>query len=59
MPSISVEAAISDHCKKDIVAVINGFRINEIGVLKDDLDIFELVDIPSVLNISDMWVEMN
>ena len=59
MPSIYVEAAISDHCKKDIVAVINDFIINEIGVLKDDLDIFELVDIPSVLNISDMWVEMN
>ena len=39
--------------------MINDFRINEIGGLKDDLDIFELVDIPSVLNISDMWVEMN
>jgi hypothetical protein len=60
----SVEATISDRYGKtfaaiiEIGSVINDFRIDAIGGLKAGLDIFELCIIPSLLNNSDMWVEI-
>ena len=62
--SKSVEATISDRYGKtfaaiiEIGSVINDFRIDAIGGLKAGLDIFELCVIPSLLNNSDMWVEI-
>ena len=44
---------------KEIGAVINDFRINAIGGLKAGLDIFEMVVVPSVINNSDNWVQMD
>ena len=44
---------------REIGAVINDFRINAIGGLKAGLDIFELVVIPSLLNNSDTWVDID
>ena len=60
----SVEATIIDRYGKtfaaiiEIGSVINDFRIDAIGGLKAGLDIFELCVIPSLLNNSDMWVEI-
>ena len=60
----SVKETISDRYGKafnsimEIGAVINDFRIDAIGGLKAGLDIFEMVVIPSVLNNSDTWVEI-
>ena len=60
----SVQATISERYGKafasirEIGAVINDFRINAIGGLKAGLDIFEMVVIPSVLNNSDTWMEI-
>jgi hypothetical protein len=42
----------------EIGSVINDFKIDAIGGLKAGLDIFELCIIPSLLNNSDMWVEI-
>jgi hypothetical protein len=61
----SVVATISDrygkafNAIKEIGAVISDFRIDAIGGLKAGLDIFEMVVIPSVLNNSGMWVEID
>ena len=60
----SVQATISERYGKafasirEIGAVINDFRINAIGGLKAGLDIYEMVVIPSVLNNSDTWMEI-
>ena len=60
----SVEATISDRYGKtfaaiiEIGSVINYFRIDAIGGLKAGLGIFELCVILSLLNNSDMWVEI-
>ena len=42
----------------EIGSVINDFRIDAIEGLNAGLDIFELCVIPSLLNNSDMWVEI-
>ena len=61
----SVVATISDrygkafNAIKEIGAVISDYRIDAIGGLKAGLDIFEMVIIPSVLNNSGMWVEID
>ena len=61
----SVEATISDRYGKTFAAineigvVMSDFRIDAIGGLKAGLDIFELCVIPSLLNNSDMWVQID
>ena len=61
----SVQATIDERYGKafaslrEIGSVINDFRINAIGGLKAGLDIFEMVVIPSVLNNSDTWMEID
>ena len=61
----SVKETINDRYGKafntinEIGAVINDFRINAIGGLKSGLDIFEMVVVPSILNNSDTWVQMD
>ena len=61
----SIQATITERYGKtysairEIGAVINDFRINAIGGLRAGLDIFEMVVIPSLLNNSDTWVELD
>ena len=42
----------------EVTAILNDFRIDSIGGMKAGLEIYELAILPSILNNSDMWVEM-
>ena len=61
----SVQATINERYGKsystirEIGAVINDFRINAIGGLRAGLDIFEMVVVPSLLNNSDTWIDID
>ena len=63
--SSSVKATIDKRYSRvfwtiiEVSSILNDFRIDAIGGLKAGLEIFELAIIPSLLNNSDTWVEMD
>ena len=60
----SVEATIAKRYGRifssliEVSAILDDFRIDSIGGMKAGLEIYELAILPSLLNNSDVWIEM-
>ena len=61
----SVEATVSHRYGRifsaiiEVSSILEDYRIDTIGGLKAGLDIFEMALIPSLLNNSEIWIEMD